>query len=273
MSGTGILQTRLADRAATLLGIGVAGTAALTGGDLSAVYRLRLANGGSAIAKLGPLVSEEAAMLKVIAASGAPAPAVRAIADDLLLIEEMPNDGNLAGSWDHLAETLNILHARIGRGYGWPSDYAFGGVAIPNAPRPSWPSFWAERRLRCHLPHLPAPLARRLERLACRLPDLLPAQPAPALLHGDLWGGNVLVSGGRVTALIDPACYHGHREVDAAMLTLFDAPPPRFFDALALEAGWQARQPVYRLWPLLVHLRLFGSSYAGAVHAALAEVE
>lgn len=267
------MQTSLADRAAALLGTAVSGTAALSGGDLSAVHRLKLARGGSAIAKQGPLVAEEADMLVAIAASGVPAPGVLAVGEDLLLIEEMPNDGQLAGSWDSLASTLQSLHASSGRGYGWPADYAFGRVAIPNGTTPDWPSFWAERRLRCHLPHLPATLARRLERLARRLPDLLPAHPAPALLHGDLWGGNILVSGGHVTALIDPACYHGDREVDAAMLTLFDAPPARFFDALALPSGWQARQPIYRLWPLLVHLRLFGSSYADAVEAALVAVE
>lgn len=267
------MQTSLADRAAALLGTGVSGAAALSGGDLSAVHRLRLVDGGSAIAKQGPLVSQEAEMLAAIAASGAPAPAVLGVTEDLLLIEEMPNDGRLAASWDSLATTLHTLHAATGRGYGWHADYAFGRVAILNGASADWPSFWAERRLRCHLPHVPATLARRLERLADRLPGLLPAHPAPALLHGDLWGGNVLVAGGHVTALIDPACYHGDREVDAAMLTLFDAPPARFFDALALAPGWQARQPIYRLWPLLVHLRLFGSSYAEPVETALAEVE
>jgi fructosamine-3-kinase len=267
------MQTSLADRAAALLGVPVLGAAALSGGDLSAVHRLRLANGGSAIAKQGPLVSEEAEMLIAIAARGAPAPAVLAVGEDLLLIEEMPNDGQLGTSWDSLATVLQSLHAAPGRAYGWPADYAFGRVAIPNGAADDWPSFWAERRLRTHAPHVPASLARRLDRLADRLPDLLPKHPAPALLHGDLWGGNVLTSGGRVTALIDPACYHGDREVDAAMLTLFDAPPTRFFDALALAPGWQERQPIYRLWPLLVHLRLFGSSYVGAVEAALAAVE
>nr|WP_315381622.1 fructosamine kinase family protein [uncultured Sphingomonas sp.] len=267
------MQTSLADRAAALLGVPVLGAAALSGGDLSAVHRLRLADGGSAIAKQGPLVSEEAEMLVAIAARGAPAPPVLAVGEDLLLIEEMPNDGHLGTSWDSLATVLQTLHAVPGRGYGWPVDYAFGRVAIPSGTTKDWPSFWAERRLRTHLPHVPASLARRLDRLADRLPDLLPQHPAPALLHGDLWGGNVLTSAGRVTALIDPACYHGDREVDAAMLTLFDAPPSRFFDALALAPGWQERQPIYRLWPLLVHLRLFGSSYVGAVEAALADVE
>ena len=267
------MQTSVADRAAALLGVPVLGAAALSGGDLSAVHRLRLADGGSAIAKQGPLVAEEADMLAAIAARGAPAPAVLAVGEDLLLIAEMPNDGHLGASWDNLVTVLQTLHVASGRAYGWPADYAFGRVAIPNGATDDWPSFWAERRLRTHIPHVPAPLARRLDRLAGRLPDLLPQHPAPALLHGDLWGGNVLTSCGRVTALIDPACYRGDREVDAAMLTLFDAPPARFFDALALTAGWQERQPIYRLWPLLVHLRLFGSSYIGAVEAALAAVE
>lgn len=267
------MQTSLVDRAAALLGSPVSGAAALAGGDLSAIHRLRLVGGGSAIAKQGPLVSLEAEMLRAIAGSGAPAPKVLAVTEDLLLIEEMPNDGPLATGWDDLAQVLQTLHASTGGAYGWRADYAFGRVAIPNAATPDWPSFWAERRLRCHVSHVPAALARRLERLADRLAGLLPSNPAPVLLHGDLWGGNVLVSGGRVSALIDPACYHGDREVDAAMLTLFDAPPARFFNALALTPGWQERQPIYRLWPLLVHLRLFGSSYAGAVEAALVEVE
>lgn len=267
------MHTSLAQRAAALLDTPVAAAAALSGGDLSPVHRLRLADGGSAIAKQGPLVLLEAEMLAAIAGSGAPAPKVLAVAEDLLLIEEMPNDGQLGTSWDDLAATLQLLHAAQGRRYGWHADYGFGRVAILNGATEDWPRFWAERRLRCHLPHVPAPLARRLDRLAARLDTLLPAYPAPALLHGDLWGGNVLTLSGSVTALIDPACYHGHREVDAAMLTLFDAPPPRFFDALALEPGWQERQPIYRLWPLLVHLRLFGSSYAGAIEAALAAVE
>lgn len=267
------MHTSLAQRAAALLDTPVLATAALSGGDLSAVHRLRLADGGSAIAKQGPLVSLEAEMLDAIASSGAPAPKVLAVTEDLLLIEEMPNDGHLATSWDGLAAALQLLHAAEGQTYGWHADYGFGRIAIPNGATDDWPHFWAEQRLRCHLPHVPAPLARRLDRLAMRLGDLLPANPTPVLLHGDLWGGNVLTSTGRVTALIDPACYHGHREVDAAMLTLFDAPPSGFFDALALAPGWRERQPIYRLWPLLVHLRLFGSSYAGAVEAALATVE
>ena len=47
----------------------------------------------------------------------------------------------------------------------------------------------------------------------------LAAEP-PSRIHGDLWSGNVLWSGGRGW-LIDPAAHGGHRETDLAMLDLF----------------------------------------------------
>ena len=126
----------------------------------------------------------------------------------------------------------------------------------------SWPAFWAERRLLPSCPHVPSALARRIEAFAADMANRLPELPAPSLLHGDLWGGNILASGTSVTALIDPACYYGHGEVDIAMLTLFDHPSPAFYDAYgALEPGWNERLIVYQLWPALVHLRLFGGGY------------
>ncbi len=253
-----------------LLGSGVRAARRVSGGDLSTVFALDLADGRRIIAKLGPDVAIEAGMLRAMAASGAPVPKVFAVEDGLLLMERVEAGSGPSGAWDGLADALALLHARRGPDYGWDCDYGFGPVAIPNGRNRDWAAFWADNRLRCHLPHVDRRLAPRLEALADRCGELLPREPAPALLHGDLWGGNVLVANGRVTGLIDPACYHGDREVDAAMLTLFDHPPPSFFDRLALSQGWERRQPLYRLWPLLVHLRLFGPSYRDAVDAELA---
>jgi fructosamine-3-kinase len=113
-------------------------------------------------------------------------------------------------------------------------------------------------------------LARRVEALATDLPNRLPARPTPALLHGDLWGGNMLVTGDRVCGLIDPACYHGHTEVDLAMLGLFDQPDAAFYEAYGLlEPGHDERTAIYRLWPALVHLRLFGVGYRPMVERLL----
>ena len=264
----------LAARAAALAGGTLAEARRLAGGSLSEVVELRLADGRRLVAKGGITAPAEADMLRAIAATGAPAPEVVGVADDVLVMGAVASEGRLDGAaWADLAEALGRLHRPTGAPYGWPVDHAFGAVAIRNARSDDWVAFWAKNRLRCHLPHVEPGLAARLELLAERLGDFVPARPPSVLLHGDLWGGNVLVGQAqdadcRVN-LIDPACYYGHREVDVAMLTLFDNPPPRFFEAIGLEAGWRERLPVYRLWPLLVHLRLFGSGYRGQVSGAL----
>ena len=263
-------MTMLADQAERLLGRRVAAARRLSGGALSAIVHLTFADGGAIIAKQTPNASAEAAMLHAIGATGAPVPFVWAAEGDLLLMDAVAHDGGIASAWPDLARVLSMLHDATGDRYGWAHDHGFGAVAIENGWLNDWPSFWAERRLRCHLPHVGADIGRRIERLADRLADLLPVCPPAALLHGDLWGGNILVGVSRVAALIDPACYYGDREVDVAMLTLFDHPPSTFLDALDLAPGWRARQPAYRLWPLLVHLRLFGSSYREPVNNALA---
>jgi fructosamine-3-kinase len=264
----------IAGRVARLLDCDVTGGRRLSGGDLSEVHQIERADGHRLIAKSAPTAAAEATMLRAIAATGAPVPAVVAVGTDLIVMEEIVASGPLGGAaWSNLADVLDQLHAAGDHAYGWDADHSFGPVAIVNERSADWPRFWADHRLRCHLPHVDPALGRRVGRLADALPDHLPGRPAASLLHGDLWGGNVLVSGDRIAALIDPACYYGDREVDIAMLTLFDSPPADFLDDLALELGWRARLPVYRLWPLLVHLRLFGSGYAPQVDEALSALD
>jgi fructosamine-3-kinase len=259
-----------ASRAAALLGQGVDTISRLHGGDLSEIWRLELSGGGTAVLKTGATARAEAAMLRAIRQAGAPAPEVLAVEDGLLLLKDLGTAEGPGRAWADLGAVLQRLHGTRGSSYGWPEDHAFGPVGIPNAACADWPSFWAERRLLPSCAHIAADLALRVEALAARLPGLVPAHPAPVLLHGDLWGGNILVRDGRIIGLIDPACYHGHAEVDLAMLTLFDRPAPEFHDSYGPpEPGWQDRRPVYQLWPALVHLRLFGPGYRGMVERCL----
>jgi protein-ribulosamine 3-kinase len=112
-----------------------------------------------------------------------------------------------------------------------------------------------------------------MERLVARLPDLLPHDPPPSLLHGDLWGGNWLALADGRPALIDPAVYFGDREADLAMTRLFGGFPPRFYAAYEaawpLEPGAAERLPLYNLYHLLNHLLLFGESYRRSVDQLL----
>ena len=112
----------------------------------------------------------------------------------------------------------------------------------------------------------------RLEQLATRLDSLIPEQ-APALLHGDLWHGNVLFNGRGDPVLIDPACHWGWPEAEIAMCALFGGFPPDFYDsweaAAIPESGWRERLPLYQLYHLLNHLNLFGPGYRPQVMAVL----
>jgi fructosamine-3-kinase len=247
----------------------------LSGGDLSEVLLLRRPDGRCTVAKGGPAVGTEAAMLRSLAGAGVPAPMVEGEHDGILLLEYMENDGVFSPhAWADIGSALRALHDHIDRRYGWPVDYRIGTAELENRQSSDWPRFWAEQRLVSTASILDRPWRERIDALARRIGDLLPPAPPAAHLHGDLWGGNILVREGKLTALIDPACYYGDPEVDLAMLTLFDSPLPSFWEAYGeLKPGWHERRRVYQLFPALLHLRLFGGSYAGMVDRLLTALE
>lgn len=264
-------MSALAAQVAALTGTPQERLERLAGGDLSEVLLLRRPDGRCTVAKGGPAIGTEATMLRAIAGAAVPAPAVQGEHGHVLLLEHVDNDGVFSTrAWASIGEAVARLHARTGEQYGWPVDYALGTVTLHNDPGTDWPSFWGEQRLASTARLLDRPWRERVDRLITRLPDLLPRSPKPSLLHGDLWSGNILVKDGRLAALIDPACYHGDREVDLAMLALFGEPPEEFWRAYGGHpAGADERRGIYQLFPALVHLRLFGSTYAGMVDRLL----
>jgi fructosamine-3-kinase len=267
-------MTAFAERVAEITGVAEARLERLAGGDLSEVLLVRRDDGPLAVAKGGLSAGTEAAMLRRLMESGVSAPAVEGEHDGLLLLEHVPNDGVLSPkAWADIGTCLARLHGNRGDRYGWSVDYSLGSVHLDNKERDDWASFWAEQRLSAAAAVLDRPWRERVAGLCERIEQFLPPSPPPALLHGDLWSGNILVRDGTLAAFIDPACYHGHCEVDLAMLTLFDTPSDSFFSAYgSLEPGWRERQPVYQLFPALVHLRLFGDTYSGLVGRLLDEV-
>jgi fructosamine-3-kinase len=154
-----------------------------------------------------------------------------------------------------------------------------GSLPQANPPRASWAEFYRECRLLPLLERarrrglLDAEFERAAERVLARLEQLVGPSEAPARLHGDLWAGNVQVARGGEPALIDPAVYGGHREIDLAMMRLFGGFGPRVFAAYAesapLAPEHPARVALYQLYPLLVHVVLFGASYVPRARACL----
>lgn len=264
----------LADQIEGLIGAPVVNLKRLSGGELSEVFLAELANGRSMVAKRAPTAKGEARMLKAVLATGCPAPEVLGSNRDLLLMTRLADGGHPDDAgWHAAGQAIRRLHSANGTEYGWSKDHAFGPINIPNAPTESWSAFWADQRLLAASRKIAPDLRRRLGVLSARLDTHLPANPRPALLHGDLWGGNVLFGPEGFSGVIDPAAYYGDREVDLAMLTLFGTPPNSFFDGYGgLPEGWQDRRPIYQLWPALVHLRLFGAGYRPMVERLLESV-
>jgi fructosamine-3-kinase len=264
-------MSAFAGRVASLVGLPEARQTRLGGGDLSEVLLIERRDGHRSVAKGGASVLAEAAMLRALAGAGVPVPRVEGEHDGILLLEHVPHDGVFnPNAWASIGAAVRCLHETRSDRYGWPVDYRLGTVELHNRRGTGWHSFWGGQRLLPTASLLDRPWRDRVGRLAERLDQLIPDTPPPALLHGDLWAGNILVRDGRIAALIDPACYYGDAEVDLAMLTLFGAPPEDFWAAYgALSDGWEVRRHAYQLFPALVHLRLFGGAYAPMVDRLL----
>jgi fructosamine-3-kinase len=113
------------------------------------------------------------------------------------------------------------------------------------------------------------------QRLYSRL-DIIPIE-APSLLHGDLWSGNFMTNADGMPCLIDPAVYFGHREMDLAMTKLFGGFDDEFYEAynesFPLAAGFEERIDIHNLYPLMVHVNLFGGGYVQQVRGILKKIK
>jgi fructosamine-3-kinase len=253
--------------------------------------RVELADGRTVLVKQGvpTAVAAEAAGLRWLrVAGGPPVPAVLDERPGLLVTEFVQVAEPAPAAAAELGRRLADLHAAGAPAFGagppgGPSQAWIGRAPMRNVPSAdrdgsAWAPWYAADRLLPYLRRardagdLTGAEASSVERVCDRLPSLAGPPEPPARLHGDLWSGNVLWSADGAW-LVDPAAHGGHRETDLAMLELFGCPHlatirAAYDEAAPLADGWRARVPLHQLFPLLVHVVLFGRGYADRATAA-----
>mgnify|MGYP002528603937 CR=1 FL=1 len=267
-----------------LLGRPVNRVAAVAGGDIGESVRIEMKDGSKYFAKRYPggessMSTAEAHGLDWLRKAGSlRVPLVIAASSDgdPLLVLEWIDQASRADRFDEtLGRGLAALHQHGAPEFGLTANNYIGSLAQRNQPRESWSEFYARERiapqaeLARRAQRLPVDLDRSLERLIDTISKHCGPEPNPARLHGDLWAGNLIADDRGLPCLIDPAVYGGHPEMDLAMMKLFGGFSARVFDAYRevapFEQDFGDRVALWQLYPLLVHLNLFGGSYLGRV--------
>jgi protein-ribulosamine 3-kinase len=287
------VDARLESSLAAALGARVVKARPLTGGDINQAFEVGLADGRLVFVKCNVsapndmFVAEARGLAWLGEAKALRVPAVLAAsgADDLtpfLALELIQSAPRAADFDERLGRGLAALHRHGAQAFGLDHDNYIGRLPQKNTFGVTWPEFYRVRRLGPQLRAAadaglaPARLRRDFERLLAQLETLCGPTESPARLHGDLWGGNMIADDLGEPCLIDPAVYGGHREIDLAMMKLFGGFGPRVFaaykEAFPLSDGYRERVPLYQLYPLMVHVNLFGGGYLAQVEAALAQL-
>jgi fructosamine-3-kinase len=264
----------------------------VAGGSVCQASRLTLDDGNSVFAKTwasgqppeGFFAAEAAGLAWLRAADAVPVPGVVAALPDLLALEWIDGGTPTAPAAEEFGRQLAALHRGGADTFGaaWPGY--IGTLPLPNEPSTGpWPQWFAAARLepylrmsadRGALPAADVSAVSDLLRDIDRYAGPAGAEP-PARIHGDLWPGNLLWAASGRVHLIDPAAHGGHRETDLANLGLFGGAPhldrilAGYQEAWPLAPGWRQRIPLHQLHLLLVHTAMFGSTYRGAVAAAV----
>ncbi len=199
--------------------------------------------------------------------------------DEAFLLMDFIEGGRAdEGFWERFGRELARMHRHTAESFGLEYDNYIGSLPQSNDRRADWPSFFAEMRLEPQMRmarevgKMDGSDQRAFDRLYERLDGIFPEE-SPALIHGDLWSGNYMVGADGTPYILDPAVYYGHREMDLGMSTLFGTFDRAFYEAYdaehPLEKGWEERLELANLYPLMVHVNLFGGGFASEVRTIL----
>jgi protein-ribulosamine 3-kinase len=260
----------------------------LSGGDINQAYKVETSSGTwfakSNLSKRFPGIFEaEAKGLKLLKETGAMSvPSVIGFGESeehcMLVLEFMEQGREQENFWEEFGRRLALIHKNFSSHYGLDHLNYIGSLPQYNDFNTSWIDFFIFNRLEVQMRLardagiLESSDIRLFENLYPRLPDFFPDEK-PSLLHGDLWSGNFMVNKVGKACLIDPAVYYGHRLMDIGMSRLFGGFTVAFYDAyreeFPLEENWIMASDIANLYPLMVHVNLFGGGYLSSVRSVL----
>lgn len=270
------------------LGKSIINVTPLSGGSINQVYRLQTAH-ESFVLKVNNrfdfpgMFKLEADGLETIRDTqtiGVPVILLQGETDEdsYLVLQWVDTGDRTTKSSQTLGEQLAQMHMHTAINFGFKTDNYMGSLTQSNRQHDSWSSFFIEERLKpmVQIALKKGGLANQDALLFEKLYQIIPGtftEEPPALVHGDLWNGNYLIGAGGKPYLIDPAVSYSNREFDIAMTTLFGGFNKTFYDAYQvnypLQADWQRRLKLWNLYPLLVHVNLFGGGYTHQVRQCL----
>uniref|UniRef100_A0A8C4LL36 protein-ribulosamine 3-kinase n=3 Tax=Equus asinus TaxID=9793 RepID=A0A8C4LL36_EQUAS len=154
--------------------------------------------------------------------------------------------------------------------FGFHTVTYCGFIPQVNEWQDDWPTFFTQHRLQAQLDLIEKDYADREARelwsqLQVKIPDLFCGlEIVPALLHGDLWSGNV-AEDDTGPIVYDPASFYGHSEFELAIALMFGGFPRSFFTAyhrkIPKAPGFDRRLLLYQLFNYLNHWNHFGREY------------
>ncbi|HKP32605.1 MAG TPA: fructosamine kinase family protein [Chitinophagaceae bacterium] len=196
----------------------------------------------------------------------------------ILLLEWIEQGSKSKLFWKKFGEQLAALHMHHGEYFGLDENNHMGALPQQNNPHSDWCDFFRECRLKPQISLaeknnlLDTKTTDQFEIIFNKLKGFFPLSK-PSALHGDLWSGNFLCDENEDPVLIDPAVYYGDRNIDLAMSTLFGGFDSSFYqsyhDQFPLDRNHKEQWDICNLYPLLIHLNLFGKGYLSSIGSIL----